>query len=197
MPPLEPLELGDVLKRLRDDPEFLLRSLDHEYRLYRESRINQKYYAHRLVVYSRYNFAYEVALAIGGSGAIATWAIWKSGTWHSVWAVIIGFVAVLAALKPLLQLGKQIERYSQRHAEWNTHYLELKDLVEAIQTARTIDSEMLNSFEAARARQKKIRTADDPGISKRLMNRFTAEAEAEIAEENLWRPNVGITALHG
>jgi hypothetical protein len=140
--------------------------------------------------------AYEVALAIGGSGAIATWAIWKSGIWHSAWAIIIGAVAVLAALKPLLQFGKQIERYSQRHAEWNTHYLELKDLVDAIQTARTIDEEMLNSFEKARARQKKIRSADDPGISKRLMNKFTAETEAEIAKENLWRPNVGMSPVH-
>ena len=61
----------------------------------------------------RLNTRLEVAIALGTSAAIASWAIWKTGSGEYAWLVISGLATLLAVIKPIINLPKQIERYSK------------------------------------------------------------------------------------
>ncbi len=169
-------------------------SLHYLYDAYRTALLNRKYYADRLVTRQRWNLALEVILAVGTSGTIGGWAIWKQGVGPGVWAAVAGFVALIAILKPLLQLSKAIERYSKLFIGYTELHNELQRVVLEVQTCKTLTDEMWRCFQSALTRHSKLALEDDARPAERLRRRCYDEVNREIPPSELWMPEAALKA---
>src|SRR5271165_511917 len=99
-----------------DNPESALNEtlLMYIYDTYRTAALNRSYYASKLAKYQTYNSIMEVSIAVGatGSGGVAGLAIWGSLSGQYAWLFVSGIATVLGVVKPILQFGKEIEKYS-------------------------------------------------------------------------------------
>jgi len=156
---------------------------------YRTVFMNEKYYRYRLTRFRNYNLAYEIALAIGASSTIAAWSIfhdWAAG--KKLWAVYSGLVALLAILKPILQIPSQIERYSKLHVGYKDLFYDLDQMVDDIRAAETITEEMLKTRAAAKKRYKDLALQDETNVSRKLLEKCFNEVLVEKSVEDFWYP---------
>jgi len=174
-------------KRFRNQ-ELFRAQIVRIYDSYRTALFKRKYYGYRLITSQQWNLAYECVLALGSSSVIAGWAIWKIGFGEYVWAIIAGLVAVLAILKPFLQLSKSIEQHSQSYVGWSAIYLDIREVVLDIQTKRIFTEEMLKLFSAAEGRIKKLDLSEEPKLIEGLKQRCVEEVKKDIPSESLWDP---------
>jgi hypothetical protein len=93
---------------LFDDSDALYEHLLRVYDDYRTARMNQKYYARRLSTYKRLNLTFEGALGVGTSGTIGSLAIWQTAIGTFAWALIAGATAIIAVLKPIIPISKEL-----------------------------------------------------------------------------------------
>lgn len=158
------------------------------YRTYRTALLNRKYYASRLTSYRRWNLTLEIALAIGTSGTIGAWAVWKDGNGKYVWTYVAGLAALLAVLKPLLALPKQIERYTKLFAGYSDLFYDLEQFSNEARINKTFNRDMLKSYNRALDRYRKLSTDDDPTPDEKLRRRCYEEVLNEIPASSLWIP---------
>lgn len=166
----------------------MLLQLKQIYDHYRTVLFNQKYYAHRLTTVKRWNLSLEILLAIGTSAAIGTWVIWDTGIGEKFWPLIAGASAVLAILKPILQLPKLIERYSKLYIGHSELFYELKDLVSNIAVSQNLTNDTWEAFQLGKPRYRKLALEDDPKPIKKLRKRYFEEVKNEIPADKLWMP---------
>lgn len=162
--------------------------LTHIYDAYRSALLNRKYYGCQLDFYRKLNRVTDIALAIATPGMVGGWAIWHTTTGQTLWAVIAGGVSLLAAVKPIFNWPKEIDRYSRLHAEHTMQFFTFKQLVEDITITKAITPEMEKRFVDARARHAELSKDDDVKTSKRLALRCEKEVLKEIPADRLWVP---------
>jgi|HubBroStandDraft_4_1064222.scaffolds.fasta_scaffold16155_4 hypothetical protein len=170
-------------------PDKLPDHLQRVYDAYRTSLLNVKYYGYKLQHATRLNTGVEALIAITGAGGVSGWAIWNTGGGQPIWAFIAGTSALLAAIKPVLPLTRNISRYSQLHAGHTMNYLALKDIVDRIRIEKDFTRELERDFEQTRKRHREMAGQDDPDPSKRLIDRFQGEVNAQIPVSSLWCPS--------
>lgn len=158
------------------------------YDLYRTVLLNRKYYARRLDLTKKMNLWLEICLAVGTSGTIGAWAIWKTGYGQYIWIVIAGGAAILAVIKPIVQLSKGIERYSKLYVGYSDLFYDLQEVVGDIRKSRLFTKEMSNAVKNARNRIKKLALEDDPQPRQKLLVQCYNEVNREIPPERLWIP---------
>ena len=159
------------------------------YNLYRTALLNRKYYARRLAGWRWWNMVCEVAIALGTSGTIATWAVWKTGLGEYAWTFVAAFTAILAVLKPIIQLTKGIERYSKLYIGHSDLFYDLQGMVAEIQRTHNFSAEMISAIKSARGRFKKLALDDDPTPNPPQVRECYNEVNREIPPESLWVPN--------
>lgn len=160
------------------------------YRTYRTASLNRKYYACRLITYRRWNLALEIALALGTSGTIGAWAIWTVGYGKYAWAAIAGLAAILALLKPILALPKQIERYTKLFAGYSDLFYDLEQISDDVRISGLLSKETSKSYGRALDRFRKLSTDDDAKPNEKLRRRCYDEVLREIPASTLWLPAV-------
>jgi len=168
--------------------EQLRNQLREVYNLYRTVRLNCKYYGHRLELYKKINLALECTLAITTSSTIGAWAMWKTGPGVYVWAIIAGVSAILAVMKPILHLPKEIERYSKLWAGYNSLNYDLQHIVSQISVVHTFTEEMEKLLLDAHKRTRELVPSDDPKPTRKLALKYHHEVNKEIPPETLWMP---------
>jgi hypothetical protein len=95
----------------------------------RTVRLNEKYYGVRLQKYERINFWSEIIVALASSSsAIAGFAFWSTTTGSEVWKGLLVVSALIATLKPLINLTKKIKAYEELLSGYCLIYHDLKDL---------------------------------------------------------------------
>jgi hypothetical protein len=164
------------------------------YDAYRSALLNRKYYGCQLDFYRKLNRATDIALAIATPSMVGGWAIWHTQTGQVLWAMIAAAVSLLAAVKPIFNWPRDIDRYSRLHAEHSVQFYTLKQLVEDIETSRTITPAMDKRFNEARTRHAQLSKDDDVKPSKRLATRCEKEVLREIPADRLWLPKEGDTS---
>src|SRR5438552_11426203 len=87
------------------------------YRLYRDLRLDTKYYGRRLQVIRRWSMGIEIAIAISTSATIGSLALLQGKLVLSIFALI---AAVLAVLKPILDFPARTDRCSRL---WSSYML--------------------------------------------------------------------------
>lgn len=161
------------------------------YDAYRSALLNKKYYGCQLDFYRKLNRSVEIVLAIATPSTVGGWAIWHTHTGQTIWAVLAAVVALVAALKPVFDWPKDIDRYSRLHAEHTVQFYTLKQLVEDIAIEKKITPEMERRFLDTRERHAQLSRDDDVKPLKRLARRCEREVKAEIPADRLWVPNEG------
>ncbi len=167
------------------------------YDLYRKALLNRKYYGHRLASWKRWNTGFEIALAVGTSGTIGTWALWKTGAGQYAWTFVAAFAAVLGVIKPIIQLGKGIERYSKLYSGWGGVFYDLEGVVEDIKATHKYTGEMANIVTSAHNRIKDLTPEDDPNPNRRLVRKYYNEVLIEIPPAMLWVPQATSNYMSG
>jgi hypothetical protein len=165
--------------------------LQYIYDAYRDAALNRLYYGIKLARYRQLNFWVEIAIAIGatGSGGIAGFAVWGTIPGSYVWLVISGLAAVLALVKPVLQLGGRIENYTKLYAGYTNVFLELKEVVEDIAVAHAISERTRERYVGSRQLLRELAPLADPDRTQRLITKLQDQVNREIPPENLWVPD--------
>jgi len=170
------------------DMSILSSFLSELYDQYRTAMLNRIYYGARLANFKRWNLAHEIAIAIGTSSALAAWAIWQTDTGVKVWAIITGLAAILSILKPILQISKQIERYSKLFAGHGDVLFDLEALIIKVRNTKEITKEIENIFKQSLSRIKTLAPQDDPKPIRKLLNQCYAEVNKQVPADSLWIP---------
>jgi hypothetical protein len=173
---------GKVARQRDEESEFrnVMRDL---VRKCRRVQANRKYNASQLILYQRCNFWYDVVLAVGTSGTVAGWAIWQGPAGKVVWSLLGAVVALLAIVKPILQLAKKIEHYTQQHHQYTELFLTIDEIfTQAAISPGALSPTAKNLYITLDSRFGKITPNDDPRPSRRVMERCSAEVDREISE---------------
>jgi hypothetical protein len=164
--------------------------LDIIYNSYRQQLLNSMYYTARLATYRKYNLWMELAIAVGatGSGGIATLAIWGSITGQYAWLTISGVAALLGVIKPVLQLSKEIEKFTGLSTGHSSVYYDLKHLAEDIAISRSIPQGIVEKFSSIRERVANLGFHPAAHSHTALIQKLQAQVNDAIPLEKLWYP---------
>jgi len=156
---------------------------------YRTALMNRKYYGYRLSVVKTRNTVMEIVIAVGTSSAVGAWAIWKStSVGENVWVILAGLAALLAVVKPFLNLSKRVENYSELFVGHGDVYYDLKTITMELARVKDYTDKMDEAFWRAIERIKQLALKDDPKIDDKLRRRSFEEVKKEIPVESLWWP---------
>lgn len=161
------------------------------YAKYRTELMNRKYYGRRLAATKQQAKILDIAVAIGTSTAIGTWALWRTAAGQDVWAALSAVAAILAVIKPLLQLPAQTERYTRLFAGHSAAFYSLQALVQEIDRERDYTKAVHVTYLSILGRTKDLSPDDDPSPKKRLVERCFREVKHEIPVSGLWWPPQG------
>jgi hypothetical protein len=164
---------------------------------YRTALLNRLYYGYRLNAIKKWNLALEITLAVGASSVAGAWALWRNTmTGEIVWATVAGLAALLAILKPISQLPKDIEKYSKLFTEHGAAFYDLEVLVGEVTRRQRFGSELEEAFQKIQERLRALCGDDDPRPSKKQVDRFCEEVNAKIPVDSLWRPLLNERSSH-
>jgi hypothetical protein len=132
----------------------------------------------------------ELAIAVGatGSGGVAGLAIWGTISGQYMWLTISGVATILSVVKPVLQFGKDIEKYTKLYAGHSTIYMELRSIVEDVERDKSISKNVEGRYEAIRKQAAELGGQDDPRRDEALIKRLQSIVNEEIPPESLWMP---------
>jgi hypothetical protein len=178
--------------------KVLLRSVKDLQDTYRTELLNRLYYGYRLARVKRWNLVLEIVVAIGTSSAIGAWVVWqKTETGEIVWAILAGAAALVAILKPILQLPKKVEQYSKLFVEHGNLFYQLDILEKEITKHQGFTSETERSYRTVLEKARGLAIDDEPSPSKRLIDKCCQEVNQKIPKKTLWRPKVLEGSSHG
>ena len=171
-------------------PEAAVGPLKNIHREFRTAALNMKYYGCRLDRYQQLNKCLEILIACGattGTG-IAGLAIWKNGLGTTAWGIISGVSIVLATIKPIIALPKEIERYSKLASGYATIYETYRGMEQDFFASGLLITEQIEQYNKLRAEMIKLAADDDRHPTRKLIKRFEDEVNKEIPASSLWMP---------
>jgi hypothetical protein len=163
-------------------------SIKNLYDQFRTVYLNRKYYGYRLQRIQSLDKGLEISIAIGTSSAIAGWSLWNLKVGSTIWTIYGGLIALLAIIKPFLQLSKQIERYTKLFIGYGDMYFDLELLVNEVGRTRQYSREMDISYRKTIERLKQFSADDDPQPARRLITKFMKEVNNEKPASGFWWP---------
>jgi hypothetical protein len=171
------------------DNEELRAQLKALYNTYRTSYMNKKYYGYRLNTVQRWTTVTEIVIAVGTSSSLGGMALLQSGILKDAWGLYSVIVAILAIVKPVLQLNKQVERYSRLFTGHGSLFFDLDLLVTEVAQKKRFTPEIESSYQKAMQRFKELATDDDLDTNDRLLQRCFEETNNDLPADNLWFPS--------
>jgi hypothetical protein len=163
--------------------------LERTYNAHRNALLNLKYYSQKLAQRRRQSGAFELAFAIGTSGAVAAWLVTNFGLGTGIWAGFTLFTAAVRIAKQCLPfLPKDIERYTQLREAYTTLVYDLEEIVTDIRTQRKFTNETASAVRQAEQRYAKLALKDDLQFDRKLIVKYTDEVNDEVPVDKLWWP---------
>jgi hypothetical protein len=170
------------------DQEKLVEKLSQLYDDYRSARLLQKYYGDRLAKYVHLTLAFDIAQAVGTSTAVGGWLVWQAGFGPGLWGIIAGIAAVVALVRPFLDLTSKVQRYSLLLAGLTDYYTDLERLVSKVSTTGEYNITIDKAHQEANRRCEKIIQLQDPLPARSRLARYQDEVNEEIPVDSLWMP---------
>lgn len=161
---------------------------DAIYATYTNALVSEKYYASRLTSVRRLNKIYEIVLAIGTSAAVAGWTIFQENPGKIFWAVFSGVITILVILKPILQIPKDIEDYTNLYTGYRALEVNLRAIVTKIRRQEGLTSQTIELFEATQKQYEGLSLKDEAKPKKRILDECRKEVEQEVPFGSLWYP---------
>jgi len=186
------MKVPDANRRIAD----LNRTLEGIYDDYRTLLLNVKYNGERLRTATRKNRILEFIIAVGASGSgIAGFALWKTDSGQYAWGAISGAAILVSIIKPILNLGHDIEENSQLWAEYATLFARCRNVIRSIEGARSriaqtgdLPENVQEEVRSIRAKMVELAPRGDQKPSRRRVEALQAEVNAEIPPATLWVP---------
>lgn len=152
---------------------------------YRLARFNAKYCGRRLQRARRANLALEIFTAIA---AVVT-AAYASGKFFPVnQTLMTGLticVAMLAAIKPLINLNNAVVRYARQHENYRDIDLSYRQLIESARAEGRVTLAMWRKHQILNEQYRQTEKKSDPNPSDRVRKKLQAEVDKEIPLKNL------------
>lgn len=173
------------------DPNITVGQLKNIHREFRTALLNKKYYGCRLHWYQSVNRWLEILIAGGAAGGtgIAGFAIWKNGAGVVAWGIISGVSIVLSTLKPIIDLPKQIERYSKLSVAYSRIYESFRVMEQEFDEGGLTDAH-IEKLKQIRAQLVELAVDDDKKPDMTLVKRLEGEVKKEIPVTSLWMPAI-------
>jgi hypothetical protein len=173
------------------NPNITVGQLKNIHREFRTALLNKKYYACRLHWYQTVNRWLEVLIALGAtSGAgVAGFAIWKNGAGVIAWGIISGASILLSTLKPIIDLPKQIERYSKLSGAYSKIFESFRVMEQEFDEGG-LTTAHIEKFKQLRDQLVDLAADDDQKIDKALVKRLEDEVNREVPVTSLWMPSI-------
>jgi hypothetical protein len=152
---------------------------------YRKILLSKKYYAHRLEFVKRSSLGIELLLAISASSSFASL---KVDRLSPALPYLSAAVALVAILKPLLGLDKEIERLSKLTATFAELFERMKRIVSQISIDDGILDQSAKKVEAIQAVLDRLASGEDMKPKRYLVEKYQNEVEREIPASGLWWP---------
>jgi hypothetical protein len=175
------------------DPNIAIGQLKNIHREFRTALLNKKYYGCRLEWYQSVNWWFEILIALGattGTG-IAGFAIWKNGAGIVAWGIISGISIVLSAVKPIMDLPKQIERYSKLSGAYSKIFESFRVMEQEFEEGG-LTTVHVERFKQLRAQLVDLAPDDDQKPDRTLIKRLEDEVNKEIPASSLWMPPIPV-----
>ncbi len=126
------------------------RNLQHPvwdiYDEYRTARLNVKINEYQLANYKRWNFWIEFILALTASSSVASFWFWQNATGQIVWKYLLVITAILAVLKPMLNLSGKIQKFSEILTDFKSLEHDFHKLTILINQQQRYDPEFKDQF---------------------------------------------------
>jgi hypothetical protein len=167
----------------------LLGYLGRIYGRFRSSCLNRTYYGRKLNFYKRLDKWLDIGVAIGTSVSVSAWSISNKPGGLNFWTVVAGITAIVALIKPFLQLQTDIERFTNLHSGHTRLYSDLEAIVSEIKTDEKLTKEVLDRFIEADERYRDLIVVDDLKASKRLAVKCEAEVRQAFPASYFWNPS--------
>jgi hypothetical protein len=178
-------------------PIDLIAKLDRIYDLRRNCLLNELYYGRRLSLFSRLSLGLEVVVVVGaGTSGVSGWIIWTTYPGlKAVWALIAAVATLLAALKPVLNIGARIKRYGTLFSGYRQLSISMAGVVEDIAEAHGVPAEIERDVDRVRSRYRTLAADDDPRPAAKLIQSLQDEVNRRVPVTSLFYPT-GPGPLH-
>jgi hypothetical protein len=117
---------------------------------------------------------------------VAGWYVWETRSGKLAWGAYAGFVAILAVIKPIVQVPKEIERYSKLHTGYADLFYDFRLLTDDIQARQRITQETGTAIAKAMGRYRELALQDDPKPSARLLDKCQKKVQRQYPGFNEW-----------
>lgn len=148
---------------------------------YRTTRLNTLYYEKELAALKHRNSCIEIFLALTASSGIAGLWFWETFTGGLIWKGILTITAILAVVKPIVNLAAQIQQKSELLEYWRSQGNDLNILVILTKQRKSYDNEIRNRFiSIMEAKKSIIRKEPAEGINEKLRERCYNQVNKEL-----------------
>jgi hypothetical protein len=160
------------------------------YDLHRTVRLNIKYFSFKLTRLKKINFWMEFILALTASSAIVTFKLWKTDTGSLLWQILSATSALLAILKPLLNITEKIRKIEGITTSFRILDIDLKEIEISIRQRNNFDTDAAKQFSILFKRLKELTEKHIDGTENlKLKRKFQAEVIKELPASSFFIPN--------
>jgi hypothetical protein len=182
------------MKASNADIADLNRTLEGIYDDYRTISLNAKYNGERLSQAIRTNRVLEIIIAVGASGSgITGLTLWKSDYGQLAWGAISLAAIFVSIVKPILNLGQDIEGYSKLWAEYSTLFARFRNVVRSIESTRSriaetgnLPQNIVDEVLHIRAKMVELAPRGDQKPNRHWVEALQTQVNAEIPPATLW-----------
>jgi hypothetical protein len=158
----------------------------------RTARLNVKYYGQCLQYLEWINYFFEFSLLVTApSSAVAGLWLWTTPGGTQVWKVFGGIAAVIALVRPILNLTKRIKDLESILSGYRTLHFDLMEIKTQIEQKGTYDASAESELKKAIQREK-ILVGRDPESREIawIKRRCQAEVLAELPTDCFFVPKI-------
>jgi hypothetical protein len=169
------------------------RNLQHPvwdiYDEYRTACLNVKINKYQLSKFRMWNFVIEFILALTASSSFAGFWFWNNETGQIMWKFFLLTTAILAILKPLLNLSGKIQKFSEVLTDFKSLEHDFHKLTILINQQQRYDPEFKEQFFYLLDQKRFINQKNNEGsIRTRKKLQFEAEVTDELPESSFYIP---------
>lgn len=159
------------------------------YDLFRTARLNVKYLEARIKQMKQANFWIELLLAFSASSTVAGLWVWESAWGGYAWKLVGTVAAILAVLKPILNLTKKIQGSEKSLIAYLAWDHDLYKLTVLINQRQAYDAEMKKEFlKHIDTRGELIKIDAGSKKNEKLREQCYQQVLTEIPSESLFVP---------
>ena len=155
----------------------------------RTSRLNIKYFSIKLNKIRRKNFEIEFIIALTASSGVTGLWFWDSLIGGYAWKILGSITAILAVLKPLLNLTKKIKEKEELVTAYRSINYDIQILLIAIKQRKKYDKKLQKEFLKILDKEKDIiKQEKTEKEDKELIKECTREVNLELPINSFYIP---------